>query len=44
MIRELKNLKRLNKGTVLDLRHSNTNLMLSNLFYRMKLMARFIND
>ena len=43
-IEELKNLKRLNKGTVLDLRHSNTHLMLSNLFYRMKLLARFIND
>lgn len=41
---ELKNLKALNNGTVTGLSTTNVNLMLSNQFYRMKLMARFIND
>lgn len=39
---ELKNLKELNNGTISNLEKSNVNLMVSNLFYRMKLLARFI--
>jgi hypothetical protein len=40
---ELKNLKKLNKGTIKKLKKSNINLMLSNQFHRMQLLARFIN-
>lgn len=41
---ELKNLKQLNKGTVANLSNTNINLMLSNQFFRMKLLAKFINE
>ncbi len=40
-IEELKNIKKMNKDTVKEAKN-NTALMLSNLFYRMKLMADFI--
>ena len=41
---ELKCIKRLNGGTVASLAKTNINLMLSNQFYRMKLLGRFINE
>ncbi len=41
---ELKYLKNLNGGTISNLSSSNTALMLSNQFYRMQLLARFINQ
>ncbi|WP_430895391.1 MULTISPECIES: hypothetical protein [unclassified Paraflavitalea] len=40
-IEELKNLKKMNKNSVLSTKN-NTSLMLSNLYYRMKLLADFI--
>lgn len=40
-IEELKNIKKMNKGTVKDVKN-NISLMLSNLYYRMKLLADFI--
>jgi hypothetical protein len=40
-IEELKNIKKMNKGTVETVKN-NTTLMLSNLYYRMKLLADFI--
>jgi len=40
-IEELKNIKKMNKGTVSNVKN-NVTLMLSNLFYRMKLLADFI--
>lgn len=40
-IEELKNIKKMNKGSVEDVKN-NTSLMLSNLYYRMKLLADFI--
>ncbi len=40
-IEELKNIKKMNKGTVSNAKN-NTGLMLSNLYYRMKLLADFI--
>lgn len=40
-IDELKNIRKMNKGTVQGTRN-NISLMLSNLFYRMKLLADFI--
>ena len=40
-IEELKNIKKMNKGSVEDVKN-NTALMLSNLYYRMKLLADFI--
>lgn len=40
-IEELKNIKKMNKGTV-DAVKNNVSLMLSNLYYRMKLLADFI--
>lgn len=42
-IEELKNIKRMNGNTVKDVRN-NISLMLSNLFYRMKLLADFIRS
>ena len=41
---ELKSLKQLNNGTVENLLKTRINLMLSNQFFRMKLLARFINE
>lgn len=38
---ELKNIKKMNNGTVATAKN-NTNLMLSNLYFRMKLLAAFI--
>ena len=43
-IEELKSLKLLNNGTITNLLKTKINLMLSNQFYRMKLLARFINE
>ena len=40
-IEELKNIKKMNKGTIENAKN-NTGLMLSNLYYRMKLLADFI--
>lgn len=40
-IEELKNIKKMNKGTVETVKN-NISLMLSNLYYRMKLLADFI--
>lgn len=40
-IEELKNIKKMNKGTM-ELVRNNISLMLSNLYYRMKLLADFI--
>jgi len=40
-IEELKNIKKMNKNTVKKVKN-NTSLMLSNLYYRMKLLADFI--
>ena len=40
-IEELKIIKKMNKGSVENVKN-NTNLMLSNLYYRMKLLADFI--
>jgi hypothetical protein len=40
-IEELKNIKKMNKGSVEDVKN-NISLMLSNLYYRMKLLADFI--
>jgi len=40
-IEELKNIKKMNKGTV-EIVKNNISLMLSNLYYRMKLLADFI--
>ncbi len=40
-IEELKIIKKMNKGSVEDVKN-NTSLMLSNLYYRMKLLADFI--
>lgn len=40
-IEELKNIKKMNKGTMREVKN-NTSLMLSNLYYRMKLLADFI--
>src|SRR5689334_18111410 len=40
-IEELKNIKKMNKDTVVSVKN-NTSLMLSNLYYRMKLLADFI--
>lgn len=40
-IEELKNIKKMNKNTVSDIKN-NVSLMLSNLYYRMKLLADFI--
>jgi hypothetical protein len=40
-IEELKNMKKMNNGTVEKLKN-NSSLMLSNLYYRMKLLAEFI--
>ena len=40
-IEELKNIKKMNKGTVENAKN-NISLMLSNLYYRMKLLADFI--
>jgi hypothetical protein len=40
-IEELKNIKKMNKGTVENVRN-NISLMMSNLYYRMKLLADFI--
>ena len=40
-IEELKTIKKLNKGTVENVKN-NINLMMSNLFYRMKLLVDFI--
>jgi hypothetical protein len=40
-IEELKNIKKMNKGTVVDAKN-NVSMMLSNLYYRMKLLADFI--
>lgn len=40
-IEELRNIKKMNKGSVEDVRN-NVSLMLSNLYYRMKLLADFI--
>lgn len=40
-IEELKNIKRMNKGSVENVKN-NVSLMLSNLYYRMKLLADFI--
>jgi len=40
-IEDLKNIKKMNKGTVEGVKN-NISLMLSNLFYRMKLLADFI--
>ena len=40
-IEELKNIKKMNKGSVEKVKN-NTGLMLSNLYYRMKLLADFI--
>jgi len=40
-IEELKNIKKMNKGTVSSAKN-NVSLMLSNLYYRMKLLADFI--
>ena len=40
---ELKNIKKMNRGTVVDVRN-NISLMLSNLYFRMKLLADFIQS
>jgi len=40
-IEELKNIKKMNKGTIENVKN-NISLMMSNLYYRMKLMADFI--
>ncbi len=40
-IEELKNIKKLNQGSVVNVKN-NINLMMSNLFYRMKLLVDFI--
>lgn len=40
-IEELKNIKKMNKGTTIGVKN-NVSLMLSNLFYRMRLLADFI--
>jgi hypothetical protein len=40
-IEELKNIKKMNKGSVVDAKN-NVSMMLSNLYYRMKLLADFI--
>jgi hypothetical protein len=40
---ELKNLKKMNNGTVMQVKN-NISLMMSNLYFRMKLMADFITD
>jgi archaellum component FlaC len=42
-IEELKNIKKMNKGTVENVKN-NISLMMSNLYYRMKLMADFIRS
>jgi hypothetical protein len=42
-IEELKNIKKMNNGTVANVKN-NISLMLSNLYYRMKLMADFIRS
>ena len=42
-IEELKNIKKMNKGTVENVKN-NIALMMSNLYYRMKLMADFIRS
>lgn len=42
-IEELKNIKKMNKGTVAGAKN-NFSLMLGNLYYRMKLLADFIKD
>lgn len=41
---ELKNIKRLNNGTVASLSDANINLKLTNHFFRMMLLARLINE
>jgi len=43
MIEELKNIKKMNNGSVATVKN-NISLMLSNLFYRMKLLADFIRS
>jgi hypothetical protein len=40
-IEELKNIKRMNKGSILDVKN-NVTAMLGNLYYRMKLLADFL--
>ncbi len=42
-IAELKNIKKMNNGTVLDVKN-NISLMISNLYFRMKLLADFIRS
>lgn len=42
-IEELKNIKKMNKGSVENVKN-NVSLMLSNLYYRMKLLADFIRS
>ena len=42
-IEELKNIKKMNKGSVQNVRN-NISLMMSNLYYRMKLLADFIRS
>ena len=42
-IEELKNIKKMNKGTVENVKN-NISLMMSNLYYRMKLLADFIRS
>ncbi len=42
-IEELKNIKKMNKGTVENVRN-NISLMMSNLYFRMKLLADFIRS
>jgi hypothetical protein len=42
-IAELKNIKKMNSGTVLDVKN-NISLMMSNLYFRMKLLADFIRS
>ncbi len=42
-IEEMKNIKKMNKGSVENLKN-NLSLMLSNLYYRMKLLADFIRS
>ena len=42
-IEELKNIKKMNKGSVENVKN-NISLMMSNLYYRMKLLADFIRS
>lgn len=42
-IAELKNIKKMNNGTLLDVKN-NISLMMSNLYFRMKLLADFIQS